>query len=213
MNLRVTPALLSSTVLVAAASLMTAGCSIKQAAPVKKTFLIEAQRTAPPRSSPTPMSLRVRSIQVSEPFEGCEFVYRRSELNFESDFYNEFLVPPRALVTSQLRRWFESSGLFRAVLDPASKADATHYLEGNVTALYGDYRETAAPKAVFAIQFVLLNEQSTTSQIVFQRGYSQEVPLEGRGSESLAKAWSKALAQILTSLEGDLPVAIPEFKK
>lgn len=192
-----------------ALGLMASGCSLKQAAPVKATFLIETPRTAPARAIPAPMTLRVRPIQVAEPFEGREFVYRKSELSFESDFYHGFLVPPRALVTSQARRWLETSGLFRAVLDPTSKADATHTLEGNVTALYGDYRDQAAPKAVLAIQFVLLHEEGAAPQIVFQRGYRQEVPLDGRGAEALAKGWSKALAQILTALEGDLPVSKP----
>jgi uncharacterized lipoprotein YmbA len=189
--------------------LLVTGCSLKQAAPVKATFLLEAPRTAPTRPAAGPMTLRVRPIQVAEPFEGREFVYRKSELNFESDFYHGFLVPPRALVTSQLRRWFESSGLCRAVLDPASKADATHTLEGSVTALYGDYRDTAAPKAVLAVQFVLWHEPGAVPQMVFQREYRQEVPLDGRGAEALAKGWSRALTQILTALEGDLPVGKP----
>jgi cholesterol transport system auxiliary component len=209
MNVRIARAPLPCISVVVAACLMAAGCSLKQAAPIKTTFLIEAQRPTPARATPTPMTLRVRSIQVAEPFEGRDFIYRKSELNFESDFYHGFLVPPRALVTSQTRRWLETSGVFRAVLDPASNADATHSLEGTVTALYGDLRDPAAPKAVLAIQFALLHESGTAPQIVFQRGYRQEVPLNGRGSEALAKGWSQALAQILAALEGDLPLGKP----
>src|SRR6266545_3210279 len=65
---------------------LVTGCSLKQAAPVKTTFLIDAPRTAPARATAGPMTVRVRPIQVAEPFEGREFVYRKSELNFESDF-------------------------------------------------------------------------------------------------------------------------------
>jgi len=54
-----------------------------------------------------------------------------------------------------------------------------------------------------------LHEPGAAPQIVFQREYRQEVPLDGRSAEALAKGWSKALAQILTALEGDLPMGKP----
>jgi hypothetical protein len=115
----------------------------------------------------------------------------------------------RALLTAQVRRWFEASGKFRAVVDSASKADASWNLEGNVTALYGDYRDPATPKAVLEMQFLLLTDQRSAPQIVFQKAYQQAVPLEGRGPEELTGGWSRALGAILTALEADLPAGKP----
>jgi cholesterol transport system auxiliary component len=185
------------------------GCSLKQAAPVKSTYLIETARPVSAQGTRGTGTLRVRPLQVSEPFDGRGFVYRTGESSFESDFYHEFLIPPRALLTAQLRRWIDASGKFYAVIDSASKADASQSLEGSVTALYGDYRESSAPKAVLEMQFLLLNDRGSSPQIVFQKGYQQAVLLDGRGSEALTRGWSRALAQIFTSLEADLPAIKP----
>jgi ABC-type uncharacterized transport system auxiliary subunit len=125
-------------------------------------------------------------------------------LGYQTDFYDEFLVAPRSLITEQARQWLGASGLFHFVLDPASKADATHSLEGNVSALYGDYREPASPKAVLAVEFFLMNDQAAAPEIIFHKSYRQEVALENRAPETLAKGWGKALEQVLAALEQDL---------
>lgn len=178
------------------------GCSLRQAAPAKSTYLMEAHRTAPAPAASGFGALRVRSIQVAAPFEGRGFVYRRGELHYESDFYHEFLVPPRTVVTDQVRQWFSDSGLFARVLEPSSQADAALSLEGTVSALYGDFREH--PKAVLAIHFVVMDEHAGSATIRFQHAYRQEIAVDSGGAETLAGGWSKALAGILTEFEKDL---------
>jgi ABC-type uncharacterized transport system auxiliary subunit len=184
------------------------GCSFKQASPAKQSYLLEARRGGEARPTLASAVLRVQTLQVATAFEGKGFVYRSSELGCRTDFYHEFLVAPRALITEQTRQWLGASGLFRNVLDPGSKADATHSLEGNVLALYGDFRSAGSPKAVLAIQFSLVNESAASPAIVFHKSYRQEMPLENRAPETLAKAWGAALEQILRALEEDLAVAL-----
>lgn len=190
--------------LAAIALVALSGCSLKKQYPAKQAFLVEARRSGEARASAASSVLRVRNLNIAAPFEGKGFIYRKSDLNYESDFYHEFLVSPRALFTEQVRQWLGASGVFRFALDPASKADATHSLEGNVQVLYGDYRGSASPKAVLMLEFFLTNEQPAASEIVFHKAYRQEIPLENRAPETLAKGWSKALEQILTALEQDL---------
>jgi cholesterol transport system auxiliary component len=185
------------------------GCSLKKAYPAKQAFLVEARRSGEARASTASSVLRVRNLNIAAPFEGKGFIYRKSDLGYESDFYHEFLVPPRALLTEQIRQWLGASGVFRFSLDSASRADATHSLDGNVLALYGDYRESASPKAVLMLEFFLSNDQPATSEIVFHKSYRQEVSLENRAAETLAKGWGKALEQILSALEQDL-VKVPK---
>jgi cholesterol transport system auxiliary component len=183
---------------------------LKKQYPAKHSFLIEAQHVGEARAAAASGVLRVRNLQVAAPFEGKGFVYRNSGLGYQTDFYHELMVSPRALITEQTRQWLGASGLFRFVLDPASKADATHSLEGNVSALYGDYRDAASSKAVLAVEFFLVNDQSASQEIVFHKSYRQEVLLENRSPETLAKGWGKALDQILTGLEHDLTSALPK---
>jgi uncharacterized lipoprotein YmbA len=187
-----------------AAALLVGGCSLKKQYPAKHSFLIEARRNGESRTASAPAVLRVRNLQIAPPFEARGFVYRTSDLGYQTDFYHEFLVAPRALITEQTRQWLGASGLFRFALDPTSKADATHSLEGSVSALYGDYRDGALPKAALAVEFFLVNDQPASPEIVFHKSYRQEVALENRAPETLAKGWGKALEQILSALEQDL---------
>jgi len=186
------------------ATLLISGCSLTKQYPAKQTYLVEARRTGEARAATSPAVLRVRSLQVAAPFEGRGFVYRTSELGYRTDFYHEFLVAPRAQLTDQTRQWLGASGLFRFVIDPSSKTDATHSLEGSISALYGDFRAASAQKAVLAIEFFLSNDQPAAPEIIFHKIYRQEIPLENRAPETLAKGWGKALEQILTALEQDL---------
>lgn len=183
---------------------VSAGCSLKKQSPAKLHYLVEAKRPGEPVAAEARATLRVRNLQMASPFEGRGFVYRNSELGYEADFYHEFLVAPQSMLTEQVRRWLAASGRFRAVLDPASKVDATHSLEGNVNAFYADFRDQGPPKAVLEIHFLLVNDQGASPQIVFQKVYHQDVPAENRSPDALVKAWSNAVAQALAALDRDL---------
>ena len=191
-----------------AVGVMTAGCSLKKQSPAKLRYLVEAKRPGGLVAARAPTTLRVRSLQIASPFESRGFVYRNSEQNYETDFYHEFLVAPQSMLTEQVRQWLGASGRFRAVLDPASKLDATHSLEGNVTGFYADFRDKSSPKAVLAIHFLLVSDQGSSPQIAFQKDYRQEIQPDDRSPDGLAKAWGVALAKILAELERDL-VEVP----
>jgi cholesterol transport system auxiliary component len=168
------------------------------------SYALEARRSAATRQADDAATLRVPPLSLAAPFEGRNFVYRNSDLNYESDFYHEFLVAPSALLTEQVRQWLQASGLFRAVLGPSSKEDATHRLEGHVIELYADFRVKTAPKSTLAIHFLLTRDHTPYREILLQKTYRQEIPADERRAEGLARAWNKALEQILTALEQDL---------
>ena len=182
------------------------GCSLKKQAPAKLRYLVEAKRSGESKAGAAQATLHVRNLQVAAPFVGRGFVYRNSDQEYETDFYHEFLVAPQPMLTEQVRQWLGASGLFRAVLGPASKLDSTRSLEGNVTALYGDLRDTAAPRAVLEIHFVLVNDQGPSLEIAFQKSYRQEAQLGTRSPDALVVGWGSALAKVLAELERDLAV-------
>ena len=194
--------------LVAVALVLVPGCSLKQAYPAKSTFALEAIRGGTTARASSAVVLRVRPFTAVAPFDERVFRSRVGDVRFEADFYNEFVFSPRTLIGDQTRLWMQSAGLFAAVLEPASKAEATHSLEGSVTALYADLRDAAAPKAVMEIHLLLLKDSSASPEIVLDKTYRQAVPLENRQPATLAAGWSKGLAQILTALEQDLAAKI-----
>jgi cholesterol transport system auxiliary component len=181
-----------------------AGCSFKKAHVAKETFLIEASRVGDGLRGEFGSVLRVRAFNVTSPFETKNFVYRESERGYVTDFYRQFLVAPRSMLSEVARQWLAESGLFGVVLDAASRVEPTYTLEGNVTGLYGDYRDSEAPEAVLRLHLYLLEETLDGPRVRFHRGYEASVPLEGRGAEDLVRGWCRGLAQILMAFEGDV---------
>jgi ABC-type uncharacterized transport system auxiliary subunit len=170
----------------------------------KQTFVLDVSRPSESSFHKNGAALRIRSLRVSPPYEGRRFVYRTGDLSYESDYYNGFLLPPRSLITEEVRQWLVGSGLFRLVANFAGYEGRTYVLEGAVTALYGDYSRGIQPKAALEIEFSLTEDVSGHLKIVFQKQYRREVPLRGMEPEDLVKGWNEALTYILTDFEMDL---------
>ncbi len=178
----------------------------------KRYFILETSRDENISSPDTGKVLTVRRFRVSAKYEGKGLVYRLKELSYESDFYNEFFISPVSMLTEEIRKRLAGSGLFKHVVDPSSLLDSTYVLEGAVTALYGDYRVSTAPKAVMEIQFLLLQETDSNPKIIFQSQYHKEEPLKGNTPDALVKSWNSALSQILTEFETDLKKTLSKIK-
>lgn len=191
------------------AAILIGGCSLRQPAPIKQSFLIEAARTEATRTPAGQSTLVVRPLQVAAPFDARGFVYRQGDLNYQPDFYHEFLVPPRAFLTEQVVQWLNGSGLF-ALATTSGRTEAPYALGGNVSALYGDFRQKDSAKAVLAIQFVLTDERTRRSTLIWHRNYREEVTLTQPSPEALAGGWSTALTKILAALEKDLSNGLPQ---
>ncbi len=181
------------------------GCvNLERSYPEKRYFILDVSRDKNVSSPDTGTVLKVRRFRISSRYEGKGFVYRLKDLNYESDFYNEFFISPASLLTEEIRKWVAGSGLFQHVVDPSSYMDPNYVLEGAVTSLYGDYGVSTAPKAILEMQFFLLQETAASPKIIFQSQYHKEEPLKGNTPDALVKSWNKALNQILTEFETDL---------
>mgnify|MGYP003958612055 FL=1 len=184
---------------------LSTGCVNLERSYIEKHYFILDSSPAEDISYPDKGKvLTVRRLRVSPKYEGKGLVYRLKELSYESDFYNEFFISPASMFTEEIRRRLAGSGLFKHVVDPSSLLDSTYILEGAVTALYGDYRVSTAPKAVMEIQFLILKQTDVSPEIVLQRQYHKEEPLNGSTPDALVKSWNIALNQILTEFENDL---------
>ncbi len=184
---------------------LSMGCINLERSYIEKHYFVLDSSTAEDIDFPdTGKVLTVRRLRISPKYEGKGLVYRLKERSYESDFYNEFFVPPVSMFTEEIRKRLAVSGLFKHVVDPSSLLDSAYVLEGAVTALYGDYRVSTAPKAVMEIQFLILQETDVSPKIVFQRQYHKEEPLNGSTPDALVKSWNTALNQILTEFENDL---------
>ena len=193
-----------SSVLCAALGFVVGCVSVEKSYPDKRYFVLEANRNESAANPKASGVLLVSSLRVSPRYEGRSFVYRRSEASFESDFYNQFLVSPAALLTEEVRRAVSQAQVAQHVIGTASQLEPTHVLEGTIDALYGDFRDVNAPKAVLEMEFFLSKESPTKAEIVTRKRYVKSMAVNGRAPEALVKGWNDALNEIVATLIADL---------
>jgi cholesterol transport system auxiliary component len=181
------------------------GCfNFNKSFPEKRFFVLNAKRNAGPSVSKSNAVLRIRRFRVSPGFEGNGFVYRKGNSNYTSDFYNEFFISPASMIAEEVGKWLTASGLFQYVISSSSPVEPTVELEGVIRALYGDYSNTNAPKAVMEIQFFLVRNVSSRPAIVFQKTYHEETLIKGNSPDTLVAGWNLAIEHILTQFETNL---------
>ena len=184
---------------------LVGGCvDLSRPALAKHYYLLDA---APKPADPPPVhdvAIRVTGIEVSAPFSERSLVYRLDQERYESDFYNEYFVAPRSMITAQLVEWITVRRIFATTLPPSSSLDAPYSIEGQVTALYGDLRNKAEIEAVFSIQIFVTETANPERRIVLQRNYSHRVRVPDRSAEAITKGLSEALRQSFSALETDL---------
>lgn len=169
----------------------------------KRSFVLDVSSESREPASESPIVLKIKKFRVSPLFVGRAMVYRIGELQYEYDFYDEWLVSPGLLLTRQFHDWLSKTGRFRLVLAGTNHIEPTHLLEGNVAEFYGDYRNAQSPKAIFGIELLLLdglNEWQVTSR----RTYHKEVPLTDRSPDALAEGLSQAVRLVLVDLEREI---------
>ncbi len=184
---------------------LLAGCiSMEKNYPDKRYFVLSAAGGGAAANPGFNGVLLVSGLRVSPRYEGKSFVYRRTEASFESDFYNQFLISPGAILTEEVRRGLARAQVFQFVVGSSSQLDPTHVLEGTIDALYGDFRDAGSPKAVLEMEFFLSRESPAKADIVAQKRYSKSVAVNGNSPEALVKGWNDAFEAILSSLVADL---------
>jgi cholesterol transport system auxiliary component len=183
--------------------LLAGGClRVEQQYPERMFFALTTERFRNPLASDGP-TLRLLPLQVLTPFNRSSFIYRYDTVRFEADYYNHFLSSPERLLHAEMQRWLTASGLFARVLDGAGgRSTEDFFLEGSVSAIYGDYQTPGSPLAVLAIDFALYG--NARAALLWSGHYRYELPLAESTAPALAIAWREGLALIMSDLEEDL---------
>ena len=182
-------------------SMVLSGCGSRTAFN-QREYILEASRTRPQQEVSKDIILDVESFNIDTAFSTKNLVYRKNQSEYETDFYNKFLISPEDMISDKTRGWLSESGLFKLVLEPGSYSDATHVLEGNITALYGDFRDKLSPKATVKIRFFLVN--LSDKSVVFTKTCESTTEVQSQTAEALVEAFDKCLINILSNLEQDL---------
>lgn len=187
-----------------AATLVTLAACMSRPSPVKHQFLLEPATPAAV-AAPLNASARIGMINAGASFRARTLVYRRDETTFESDFYNEFFVPPAAMLADAVAKALTQANVFqRVTASGAAPYEADYVLDGFVTDLYGDLREAGKPASVLTVTFYLSSTAAGVPRVVWSKGYRQRVVAANDSAEALVRGWNQALGTILGELTRDL---------
>lgn len=170
----------------------------------RRYFLLEVQREGQTAKSQKDAILMVRPFSLAPGCHAKELTYRTGDFQYESDYYNQFVTDVSWQVAEQARTWLSQSGYFTHVVPPGGGMDATYMLEGNITRLYGDFRDKAHPKAVMSIELFLVDVKTRKSTVVFSNSYNATADIAASTAENLIRAYNECLKQNLSRFEADL---------
>jgi cholesterol transport system auxiliary component len=193
--------------------LLLGSCVKLEQQPVDKRFysLEVARPGAALDTAASGATLLVRRLQVSPRVAGRELVYRTGESAWTADYYNLFFVLPADMLTQDLRAWLGQAGLFANVVDQSSLLQPGYILEGNVSALHGDFAPNSGKgpaQAVAEMQFLLLKSTAGERSVVLTRDIRKSVPLAARTPAELVRSLRQAVAEANAELETALREAL-----
>jgi uncharacterized lipoprotein YmbA len=190
---------------IAALALLQA-CSLTRPTPIKGTYVLEPAQ--PPAAARAQAGvLRVGTLVIAAPYRGRAFVFRDSDVKYETDYYHEFLVSPGANIGEATARALAGAKVFAAVVPSGVLADADWLLDGFVNALYGDLRDKQKPAVVLSITYFLRRGNSDAGVPVWSRTYEQRVPFATGSAPAYVDALNSAFGEILAALARDLAAA------
>ena len=191
----------SLNILLLAVTVMTfAGCSSEISA--QKSYSLQVQRQGDAVSQHCDSSIKVARFTASKPYGYKWFVYCKDDMQFETDYYNQFLLSPDEAVQEQTFGWLSSSAAWENVLRWNEQADYQYELKGHIKALYGDFSREGDFRAVVEIEFLLA--EKATGELVLDETFSASIPFNEKTPEALLCAYVAGVEDVLTYLEEKL---------
>ncbi|MDD5217307.1 MAG: hypothetical protein PHN49_06970 [Candidatus Omnitrophica bacterium] len=185
-------------------STVSPGCvQLPKRFPEIKTYVLDLKAGEHKPYTGTPVSIRLKPFTALPEFSDRYLIYRTTETNYESDFYNQLMTSPAAMVKEQAERWLKSSPWVRFIADTDFAASPHYVLNGKLLEFYGDYRRDSEPAAVLNLEWTVSHVRGGKTTILFQKIYSQSVPLPAISPRALVEGWGAGFGRIMADFEAD----------
>lgn len=173
-------------------TLLTGCMQLEKPYPQKQSYVLEARREGDSQAAPIGTRLLIRNLGSTARYRSKGFIYRLSDLQYQTDFYHEFFTSPAAMVAEECGLWLQQAGLFSQIVE-GGMPPPTHILRSKIGALYGDFTPGQPAAAVLELQFALIADRDINPLTLFNRNYRRRIPLVDHSPETLLRGWNLAL--------------------
>ncbi|MCA9408371.1 MAG: hypothetical protein H6755_02585 [Candidatus Omnitrophica bacterium] len=148
--------------------------------------------------------INIEKFTATSRYEARGLIYRREESRFENDYYNRFHAFPADLATEGAIKWFAGAQQLQLITPDLINVKTDFLLQGVLIELYGDFREENNSGAVIEIQFTFLNQETLPPIVIFQKTYSERIPLTTTALGALMQGYTDGFQKIFAQLESDI---------
>ena len=151
----------------------------------------------PPVSDRKSTILKIKYFSTAPIYNTDRIIYSDQQFKRTPYFYHKWKVKPAEFVTYFLSRDLKESGLFEAVLPPASGSLHTHTVEGTVDEfLESDSYDSWEAVLSISITLQVAREPVPDKRVIFQRSFSTRKKCSEKNPLALAQAMSLAMAEV-----------------
>jgi ABC-type uncharacterized transport system auxiliary subunit len=151
----------------------------------------------PPVSDRKSTILKIKYFSTSPIYNTDKIIYSDQQFKRTPYFYHKWKTKPAEFVTYFLSRDLKESGLFEAVLPPASGSLHTHTVEGTVDEfLESDSNDSWEAVLSISVTLQVAREPDADKRVIFQRSFSTRKKCSEKNPLALAQAMSIAMAEV-----------------
>ncbi len=177
--------------------------------PAIKQFSLQYPSPSHPGSPTLDATLKIERFSIARSFGSPIMVFGSDKYKRDVYHYERWRTNPADMVTDDLVRDFQNSGVFKAVFSYHDTDDAVFVLKGYISEFLQEDTDAGAT-AKLAVNATLLDMREKGDKgIVFQKSYSFNQPSE-KGAEGFSEAMSRAVEDLSKTLGTEVYSSVKE---
>jgi ABC-type uncharacterized transport system auxiliary subunit len=154
-------------------------------------------------------SVKFNRFSISSAYNSADMIFRKDPYSLDTFNYSRWAVNPADMIADSLLRDMRESGFFRAVFSRHETDEGRFFISGGIEEFYLRM-EKSNKTAVISIAVSLKDsrEKETGKNIMFQKKYVREEPLQESSPRGYCQAASQAMRVISEQIINDIYTAV-----